>query len=71
MTRFSTEGMTKRQALGLLVVGMLLGFGVLSLKAWLLTLVLGWLGVTSIGFWKAVVAVLLLDLLFGAARNSK
>jgi hypothetical protein len=69
--RFTADGLTKRQALAVLVLGMLLGFGVLSLKAWLLLLVMGWFGITALGFWKAVVAILLLDLLIGAARSSK
>jgi hypothetical protein len=43
--------------------------GVLAFKAWLLVLVLGWFGITTLGFWKAVVAVVLLDLLLAAARR--
>lgn len=47
-----------------------LGFAVVSFKAWLLVLVLGWFGITALGFWKAVVAVVLLDFLLGAScRN--
>jgi hypothetical protein len=50
--------------------GLLLVAGaVLALKAWLLVLVLGWFGITALGFWKAVVAVALLDLLLAAARR--
>jgi hypothetical protein len=37
----------------------------------LLLLVMGWFGITALGFWKAVVAILLLDLLIGAAGSSK
>jgi hypothetical protein len=40
-----------------------LALGFLSLKAWLLTLILGWFGVTVIGFWKAMVIIVALDLL--------
>jgi hypothetical protein len=51
-------------AFGLLLVGV----AVLALKAWLLVLVLGWFGITALGFWKAVVALLLLDLLKGTLK---
>jgi len=51
--------------------GLLLVAGaVLALKAWLLVLVLGWFGITALGFWKAVVALLLLDLILAAAKRS-
>ena len=53
-------------AFGLLVVA----GAVLALKAWLLVLVLGWFGITALGFWKAVVALLLLDLIFAAAKRA-
>ena len=43
------------------IITLTLGF--LSLKAWLLTLILGWFGVTVIGFWKAMVIIVALDLL--------
>jgi hypothetical protein len=52
--------------LGILIVA---AAGVVALKAWLLVLVLGWFGITALGFWKAVVAVVLLDLLLAAARR--
>jgi len=54
-------------AFGLLVVA----GAVLALKAWLLVLVLGWFGITALGFWKAVVALLLLDLILTAAKRAK
>jgi hypothetical protein len=47
----------------------LLTLGFLTLKACLLMLVLGWVGVAAFGFWKAVVAILLLDLLLYVARD--
>jgi len=53
-------------AFGLLLVGV----AVLALKAWLLGLVLGWFGITALGFWKAVVALLLLDLILTAAKRA-
>ena len=67
--RDSISDLTLPQAVAVLALFILLGFGFLALKAWLLLLVLGWFGVTAFGFWKAVVAVLLLDLLIGVARN--
>ena len=53
-------------AFGLLLVGV----AELALKAWLLVLVLGWFGITALGFWKAVVALLLLDLILTAAKRA-
>lgn len=47
-----------------------LGLAFLALKAWLLVLVLGWLGITALGFWKAVVAIILLDLLLAAVSRN-
>jgi len=67
--RNQIEGLTFPQAVAVLALFALLGFGFLALKAWLLLLVLGWFGVAAFGFWKAVVAILLLDLLLYAARN--
>jgi hypothetical protein len=46
-------------AAGLIVVGC----GLLFFKAWLLTVILGWFGVTTIGFWKATAIIIGLDLL--------
>jgi hypothetical protein len=45
---------------GVLVVGLT----ALAFKAWLLTVILGWFGVTVIGFWKAVAILIGIDLLF-------
>ena len=69
MQRFISN-LTLPQAVALLALLILLGFGFLALKAWLLLLVLGWSGVTAFGFWKAIVAILLLDLLlYAKTRN--
>ena len=68
--------MTKTKALEIagLAGGMfgllLVGGAVLALEAWVLVLVLGWFGITALGFWKAVVAMLLLDLIFTAAKGA-
>ena len=41
----------------------------IGLQAWLLSLVLSWFGVV-LGFWKSVVIVILIGMLFGGARSS-
>lgn len=41
----------------------------IGLQAWLLSLVLSWFGV-ALGFWKSVVIVVLIGMLFGGARSS-
>jgi hypothetical protein len=67
MTRYdnlTTPQLIAASALLIVVCG-----AVVALKAWLLVLVLGWFGITALGFWKAVVAVTLLDLLLAAARR--
>ena len=46
-----------------------LGFGILSLEAWLFLVVLGWFGIHALTFWKAVVVVLLISALFGCSRK--
>ena len=44
-------------------------FGILSLEAWLLLVVLGWFGIHTLTFWKAVVVVLLISALFGCSSR--
>ena len=46
-------------------------FGILALKTWLLTLILGWLGITALGFWKAMVVLILIDLIFTNTIRAK
>jgi hypothetical protein len=46
-------------------------FGILALKTWLLTLILGWLGITALGFWKAMVVLILIDLIFTNTKRAK
>jgi len=69
MSRFKTDDLTLPQLAALVALVILLAGGIVALKAWLLVLVLGWFGITALGFWKAVVAVALLDLLLAAARR--
>lgn len=44
---------------------------IFALKTWLLVLVLGWFGITVLGFWKAAVVILLVDLILFTARPKK
>jgi hypothetical protein len=46
-----------------------LAFGVLSLQAWLLSVILGWFSI-SLGFWKCFLIVFLIGMLFGGSRSS-
>jgi hypothetical protein len=57
--------------LGAIVGNLAARFAVFALKAWLLVLVLGWFGVTVLGFWKAAVVVLLIDLVLFTAKPKK
>jgi len=50
---------------------LVVGIAVFALKAWLLLLVLGWFGVAVLGFWKAAVVILLIDLVLFTARTKK
>ena len=47
------------------------GGAIFALKAWLLLLVLGWFGVTVLGFWKAAVVILLIDLILLSVKPKK
>ena len=47
------------------------GIAVFALKTWLLLLVLGWFGITVIGFWKAAVVILLVDLILLSVKPKK
>ena len=48
-----------------------LACGFLAFQAWLLTVILGWFGVTAIGFWKAVVIVIFIDLITSSLKPRK
>ena len=47
------------------------GVAVLAFKACLLTLILGWLGIVALGFWKAVVVIIFLDMIFNLRIKRK
>ena len=44
---------------------------ILALKTWLLLLILGWFGITVLGFWKAAVVILLIELLLLTVKPKK
>jgi hypothetical protein len=47
------------------------GFAFLALKTWLLTLILGWLGITALGFWQAMVVIILIELILTNIKRGK
>jgi len=49
----------------------LVSAAVTALEAWLLVLVLGWFGVTVLTFWKAVVVIILIDLILKNTKTKK
>ncbi len=65
--RFSK--LTGLELLAVVVFILVLGFGFLSFKAWLLGLILGWFGV-ALGFWKNLVIIVLIDLILGGISSS-
>jgi hypothetical protein len=65
--RFSK--LTGLELLAVVVFILVLGFGFLSFKAWILGLILGWFGV-ALGFWKNLVIIVLIDLILGGISSS-
>jgi hypothetical protein len=65
--RFSK--LTALELLAVVVFILVLGFGFLSFKAWILGLILGWFGV-ALGFWKNLVIIVLIDLILGGISSS-
>jgi hypothetical protein len=57
--------------LGAIFGTLAVGISVFALKAWLLVLVLGWFGITVLGFWKAAVVILLIDLILFTVKPKK
>ena len=57
--------------LGAIFGGLVARLAVFALKAWLLLLVLGWFGITVLGFWKAAVVILLVDLILLSVKPKK
>jgi hypothetical protein len=63
------NSLTPATLIGIIILVIVLGFGILSLQAWLIGIVLGWFGVT-LGFWKCFLIAFLLGCLFGGARSN-
>ncbi len=64
-----TKDLTALQFLALVAIILVLAVGIILFQAWLLGLVLSWFGVNLV-FWKNVVIVLLIGMLFGTSRSS-
>ncbi len=67
--KYTKFDLTAPQLLALVALIILLVGGIISFQAWLLGIVLGWFGV-NLAFWKNVVIVLLIGMLFGGSRSS-
>lgn len=63
------NNLSPAEMIAAVVIILLLAVGLVAFQAWLLGVVLGWFGVT-LGFWKNVVIVILIGMLFGGARSS-
>lgn len=63
------NSLTPATLAGMAILVITLGFGALSLQAWLIGIVIGWFGV-NLGFWKCFLIAFLLGCLFGGV-NSK
>lgn len=63
------KNLTWPQIIGYTAGVLTIAFGILSLEAWLLLVVLGWFGIHALTFWKAVVVVLLISALFGCSSR--
>jgi thiol:disulfide interchange protein len=59
------------EALGEALGSIVFGFGLLAFKTWLLTLILGWLSITALGFWKAMVVIILIELILINTKRKK
>lgn len=62
---------SKAEIAGILFGNLIVKVAVLAFKAWLLTLILGWLGIVALGFWKALVVIVFLDMIFNLRINRK
>lgn len=64
------DGMTGPQLCVAAFVLILLVFGFLAFKSWLLGIILGWFGI-HLGFWKDLLIILLLDFIIGGSVSKK
>lgn len=69
MSRNHFNNLTIPELVGIIVGVIAIATLAIGLQAWLLSLVLSWFGV-ALGFWKSVVIVVLIGMLFGGARSS-
>jgi hypothetical protein len=69
MTRNHFNNLTIPELVGIIVGVIVIATLAIGLQAWLPSLVLSWFGV-ALGFWKSVVIVVLIGMLFGGARSS-
>lgn len=69
MSRKSWSDLTVAQLCLATILLIGVAFGIISLQAWLLGIVLSWFNVT-LGFWQNFLIVLLIGMLFGSSRSS-
>ncbi len=62
------NSLTPATLAGMAILVITLGFGALSLQAWLIGIVIGWFGV-NLGFWKCFLIAFLLGCLFGGVSS--
>lgn len=69
MSRNRFNNLSIPELVGIIIGVITIAVLAIGLQAWLLSLVLSWFGVV-LGFWKSVVIVVLIGMLFGGARSS-
>lgn len=69
MSRNRFDNLPIPELVGIIIGVITIAVLAIGLQAWLLSLVLSWFGVV-LGFWKSVVIVVLIGMLFGGARSS-
>jgi uncharacterized membrane protein len=69
MSRNRFANLSIPELVGIIIGVIAIAILAIGLQAWLLSLVLSWFGI-ALGFWKSVVIVVLIGMLFGGARSS-
>jgi hypothetical protein len=69
MSRNRFNNLTIPELVGIVIGAIVIATLAIGLQAWLLSLVLSWFGI-ALEFWKSVVVVILIGMLFGGARSS-
>lgn len=67
--RFSSSNLSIPELIGFGIGIVVVTSLIIAFQAWLLALVLSWFGIV-LGFWKSVVVVILIGMLFGSTRVS-